>query len=123
MPTSDPILAEQARTLARELLDWRETKPFRLHLKAASTIALLERLAIALDPFKVGDRVRIARKTLTRDAGGSVLWGSYMDHTIGQTGTIDRIDAGDLHVSLDVDPGGWCYPADALDLLPAEDAQ
>jgi hypothetical protein len=73
-----------------------------------------------MQDFKVDDRVRIARKSLTRDSGGSVLWISYMDQTVGEAGTISRIsDETDIHVSLDSDPDGWVYPADALDLLPA----
>jgi hypothetical protein len=131
MPTVDPTsLAEQARTLAADL---RATYNAG-EVKAQRAAALLDTIADALAPspastseprpLKVGDHVRIARKTLTRDAGGFVVWVTYMDYTIGQTGVIDRIDSEGLpHVSFNDDPEGWWYPTEALDFLPAEDGQ
>lgn len=75
--------------------------------------------AFAKRPFRVGDRVRIARKSAADEGGapGVMLWQSLMDATLGECGDIDEIRDGDLHVSLDSDASGWWYPAESLDLV------
>jgi hypothetical protein len=106
----DALCAKQAKNIAREWPPLAEQDPD----KAAEH----DRSKDAPRAFKVGDKVRIARKSLTRDSSGSQLWVSEMDATIGEMGTVTRISGeSDIHVSLAADPDGWCYPADALALL------
>jgi hypothetical protein len=104
------LVAKQDKNESREWPDWR----------TAPTDKAIEhdRSKDAAPVFKVGDRVRIARKVL----GGTDedLWVSGMDRTIGQIGTIAAMTpmGGSARVGLPDDPGGWYYPLEALDILP-----
>lgn len=63
-------------------------------------------------PFKVGDRVRVARMVSDGRFGG---WVSDMNDTIGQSGYIAETREDEYRVSLPDDNQGWWYPPAALE--------
>lgn len=90
---------------------------------AVALEAQAERGATATRRFKVGDRVRIARKFEEREgtaARGAIDWVCPMDQTLGMTGTVVDIDK-DGDIDVDFNGSGWYYTPEALDLLPAEE--
>ena len=90
--------------IAESIVEYLETKPEEP-----------ESAEGAAQTFKVGDRVRIARRV---DIGG---WCLEMDHTVGQCGKIRAIDSvvtDDIPVYVETDSGArWYYPPSALDLV------
>jgi len=133
MPTVDPaLLAEQARTLAADL---RATYNAG-EVKAQRAATLLDILADALAPssaptseprlFKVGDRVRIARKVVIDSNRRDCGWFLFKNAALGLVGVVSDIDPDDwaMHVAVDLGHGRvWWFSPEALDLLPAEDGQ
>lgn len=68
----------------------------------------------AKSPFKVGDKVRIAKE-----------WDGFAEGcnpTVGETGIIDSIDNGNIRVVLDSDDDWWWYKSDAVELIKDESA-
>lgn len=65
--------------------------------------------------FKVGDRVRIARRFKTTTSGWA--WSPRMDDTLGKCGILDHLVEDVFHVCFEDDQAGWCYAAEALDRL------
>ena len=61
--------------------------------------------------FKVGDRVKVVRKSTTED-----LWVASMDSTVGDIAIVTKVKKSRTNVSGTC-TGSWCYPNDALELV------
>lgn len=115
---------ERDRRIATEARD--------LHAKITQVIVpALDQIAVALEAmaergtasaFKVGDRVRIARKVEVDSAGRDCGWCHYMDGEVGTITVIACIQP-DRGAASILDDGGWWFSPEALDRLDRTQAR
>lgn len=85
--------------------------------KAAQERADKKEETQVITPFKVGDRVRIAKR-VNWGSGWDDIWTNVMDKTVGASGEIRSLKHGGYFVRLDSQVhGSWNYPAEALELI------
>ena len=60
--------------------------------------------------MKVGNRVTVYRKVEKPPSP----WVSYMKYTVGLSGVVDKIEAGDALVTLDGESSPWWFPLSTL---------
>ena len=108
----DALVAKQEKNETRVWPDWRTADPN----KAIEH----DRSKDAPRVFKVGDRVRIARKVETDSMGRDCEWVPSMDDHVGKAGIIEFMDNSVYPYCVGGDGGLWWYSPEALDLLPVE---
>jgi hypothetical protein len=64
-----------------------------------------------MSKFKAGDKVLIGPKV----GDGGVLWVPAMDRSVGQHGTVNYSEEGDVFVN--VGDSEWWYPTEAITLV------
>jgi len=119
MPKPLTELAKEARDLAAFIVEECADEMFDHHNELLERAqVLLAAIGAHCSPFKVGDRVIVARKVETDSAGRDCQW--CADRFLGEEATVTTVDFDiDPQIPYKLDAGGgyyWFSP-EALDLV------